>query len=220
MFLYHLDREQNLKENYEIKLRPIVPAPESKFLVEFSSGVSEFGLRHLRSYRSFLNCIQIPPFGEYIELESLRSAIGVQNQKITELTFEIVRRMYFSSLPSRFTSLFALESVSDFNRWPELTCSKHFDIYKIKAPDSTLRFDSNLLRGGLQILIDDSMYNLKYNLDISATSMFDLAYQYWSRSHTKNPRWEYLVPLPAHVLTKVPWDASEDLPVGDCNSTQ
>lgn len=218
MFLYHLDREQSLKENSEIKLHPIVPAPESKFLLEFSSGVSQFGMRQMQRYYSFLDCIQIPSLGEYIKIESLRSAIGEQNQKIIELTFEMVRRMYFSNLPSRFTSLFALDSVSDFRRWPELTYSKQFDIYKIEVPDSTIRFDSNFLRGGLQILTDDSRYNLKYSLDIPIASMLDLACQYWSKSQTENPRWEYLVPLPVKILTKFPWCASEDLPVSDKKS--
>lgn len=212
MFLYHFDRSGNLRPNMPINLIKLDDLPEdlraSKFLSTLEGGISVHGLNHLN-----LRCASYP-FARDItgkilfDETSVSKQISVVNMRILEFNLELVRRAYFQEYPSRFQSLFAVRYIEEFTAWPELhsaegqRCNR---IFQIDVPDEVHRFDSKWLRGGLSFGTAD----LNYHIGYAPSLCFDLAFKYWSKTPSDNPRWEYLLPLPidgarVHLAATVP----------------
>ena len=179
----------------------------SPFIRLFTDGFSFFGLDILCS-----TCPMIPTLFDrsgdspFINVGDLFKIKGQVDNKLIEFIFELVRRLYFSHYPSRFQSLFAVDSVKEFHRWPELLEGKaktfsliDYDVYEISVSDNIPAFDSSWLRGGIAAGIDKGLFFYGVKID----SLFDVAYHYWNRDFTEEPRLEYLVKLPIRVGRKV-----------------
>jgi len=211
MLLYHLDRGHSLKEGMQINLKngsqALSNVENSPFISLFTDGFSFFGLDILCS-----TCPMIPTFFDrsgdspFINVGNLFKIKGQVDIKLIEFIFELVRRLYFSHYPSRFQSLFAVDSVKEFHRWPELLEGKaktfsliDYDVYEISVSDNIPAFDSSWLRGGIAAGIDKGLFFYGVKID----SLFDVAYHYWNKDFTEEPRLEYLVKLPIRVGRKV-----------------
>lgn len=72
-------------------------------------------------------------------------------------------------------------------------------MYEISVSDNIPAFDSSWLRGGIAAGIDKGLFFYGVKID----SLFDVAYHYWNRDFTEEPRLEYLVKLPIRVGRKV-----------------
>ena len=153
MLLYHLDRGHSLKEGMQINLKngsqALSNVENSPFIRLFTDGFSFFGLDILCS-----TCPMIPTLFDrsgdspFINVGDLFKIKGQVDNKLIEFIFELVRRLYFSHYPSRFQSLFAVDSVKEFHRWPELLEGKaktfsliDYDVYEISVSDNIPGFD-------------------------------------------------------------------------------
>lgn len=172
MLLYHLDRGHSLKEGMQINLKngsqALSNVENSHFISLFTDGFSFFGLDILCNI-----CSIIPTFFDrsgdspFINVGNLFKIKGQVDIKLIEFIFELVRRLYFSHYPSRFQSLFAVDSVKEFHRWPELLEGKaktfsliDYDVYEISVSDNIPAFDSSWLRGGIAAGIDKGLFFL------------------------------------------------------------
>lgn len=219
MFLYHCDRNGSLANNQTVSLHPLTDLPEnsrtSLFVQHFTDGVSSHGASYLSSNCPFLENFYITiNDSECIEVCSSRS-IDKQKSNIDsiliEFIFELVRREKFPDAPSRYTSFFAVDSLSEFSKWPELTSKgvnyKSSKFYSFEAPDCLCKFDSSWLKGGLIFGTDHE----KRYLGFLSWPIFDNAINYWSGVPSANPRWEYLVPLPIQQIHLIQNYASHSL---------
>lgn len=199
MVLYHLDRSGSLKTGM-----PINPVPESEIpedlketilYSQFEHGLSKHGLHYLK-----LSCNTFPYWHLmndriFFEKPYFDESLKTIDSQIIELNAELVRRAYFPQYPSRYESLFTVQSIRDFYQWPELSDRESFQnarIFEIEAPNETHGFDSKWLRGGISRGISDTGFYIGY----AAAHCFDFAYKYWSQVPSDSPRWEYLIPLP------------------------
>lgn len=219
MLLYHCDRNGSLVNNQAVSLHPLKDLPEncrtSLFVQHFADGVSSHGVSYLSSNCPFLESFcTMTNNSEYIDVCSSRS-IDKQKSNIDsiliEFIFELVRREKFPDAPSRYTSFFAVDSLSEFSKWPELT-SKDVNcrtpkFYFFEAPEHPCKFDSSWLKGGLIFGTDHG----KRYLGFLSWPIFDNAINYWSGVPSANPRWEYIVPLPIQQIHLLPDYASHPL---------
>ena len=92
MIVYHIDRNNTLKEGLEIQLKLLNNS--NNFFVQtlFPDGLSMHGLHYVDETLQHNQ-------GNLAEYYSL------------EYEYELVRRIYFSKLPSRFQSFFALRNL-------------------------------------------------------------------------------------------------------------
>lgn len=215
MLLYHLDKSHGLQEGIKLNLKNVYPSIEgtntdikdSPFISLFLEGISNWGLSILDC-----NCSTIPAFfvgksmSACINVGDLFEIKGGADSKLIEIVFELVRRLYFSHYPSRFQSIFAVGSIEEFIKWPELLQKNahevsliDYDVYEISVPDNIPTFDSNWLKGGISAGIDKGRFYYGVKID----SFFDFAYHYWNRDFTEAPRLEYLVKLPIKVGRKI-----------------
>lgn len=211
MLLYHLDRSHSLREGMKINLKQIhqefSDIGSSPFTNLFIDGLSSFGCNILEC-----KCPMIPVFSNvngkptFINTDDLFQIKGHVDSKLIEIIFEMVRKLYFSHYPSRFQSLFAVESVEEFFKWPELLQGpvnafslNNYDVYEISTSNNTPFFDSNWLRGGVSAGFDSGCFYYGIKID----GLYDFAYHYWNREFTKEPRMEYLVKLPIKIGKKV-----------------
>jgi len=101
-----------------------------------------------------------------------------------ELLFEQVRRAAFPKCPSRLQSMFAVETLSEAERFQSDYGGAA--IYKVNA-DVTFRGNMTLLHGGNSTLV---------------TSWF--AHQYWKgEAGSQTPFWEWLLKCPVNVCERV-----------------
>lgn len=207
MILYHLDRLKSLKDGQSIELFPLSSLEpdirSSSFLSQFSNGVSSHALTYLTNKCKTLLSLSLPSMTpgkmvDYIAVPSLMINKYFSDAQMSEVTLELVRRSCFPNLPSRFTSLFAVDSVDEFDKWQELThengINQNYPIFSLEVSDSTPKFDSNWLKGGLNLGFDSSIG--KYYLGYMPTANYDFAFNYWSGIPSDLPRWEYLIELP------------------------
>lgn len=212
VLLYHLDRNHSLNEGKTINLRNIHEVVTdndcSPFAQFFKDGVSLFGLGMIDN-----RCPTIPLLStgdattSFINVDDFHRIKSPVDDRLIEITFELVRRLYFPQYPSRFQSLFTVKSIEEFNKWPELfsnglqkpsLCNYH--VYEINVSDNTPSFDSKWLNSGISAGIDK---NRRFYYRVGISFLYDFAYHYWSRDLTDNPRLEYLVKLPVKIGRKV-----------------
>lgn len=203
MKLYHIDRAGTLKDGQRVELQSLEKlskeVQDSYFVKDFKHGVSAHGLNYLNpcvATHPILRSFDGYPF---ISVSDFEAEKGMTDSTIIEVIAEIVRRCYFPSMPSRMVSLFAVKEKTDFEQWPELKNTPQVQYFQIDAPESTPRFDSNLLRGGLNFGNTGSFWYFGFH----PSAPFDLAYRYWSGEISTNPRFEYLVQLPTAQIHKL-----------------
>lgn len=114
----------------------------------------------------------------------------------TEYSFELIRRIYFSDKPSRFTSIFAIEKLEDLKYWSEIY-SKDTPVFEITTEKNLAIFDGNYLKGGLA-LSNNPLYQ-----GFSASLNFEQALNYWSEKQSNSPKPEVLLPLPVRIGKRV-----------------
>lgn len=124
---YHIDRTLKLKEGQNLILDTnfvFGNGLNNDFIKDFlPSGVSKHGEQYLRDILYYYNNQQ------YFNL-NVYEATNALSMYITEYTFELIRRIYYPSQPSRFQSVFALPSLEFVKTWPELVTSS-FQILKL-----------------------------------------------------------------------------------------
>lgn len=199
MILYHLDKARSLQTNTEIQFVPPEKIPtdlkQTDFFSFFEHGISQHGLTYLKLSCSTYPFIQNWNGEIFYTQDSVSYQISTVSMSILEFGVELVRRAYFSQYPSRLQSLFAVRNIDDFRQWPELCRPEeipHENIIALDVSDDTNCFDSRWLRGGLIHGTTGDQYYIGY----SSALCFDLAYKYWSKTPSNDPRWEYLIPLP------------------------
>lgn len=215
MVLYHIDRSGTLQPGADINLLPLDTLSEncigSVFFREFPDGVSYHGCNYTKAECHCLQSINISGY-DFLDSRSVFGQITIASSSLIELTFELVRRNYFPSSPSRFQSLFAVKDLDEFKKWPELLDRAHnpqSHFLELSVPESTPCFDADLVKGGLNCVVEKANANLnRYYIGHLLPACFDMAYKYWSGESTENPRWEYLIrlPLPGTSVREVHWE--------------
>lgn len=163
---YTVDRKGTLFEGQLcslVKHTDVEPPVLSEYVNElFPEGVSSHGERYFLQNQSQVMIVS----------------------PMLELLFEQVRRAAFSDRPSRFQSMFALETLTEACRFQSQFGSG--SIYKVNA-DVVFRGNMNFLNAGNSIL---------------ATSWF--ANQYWKgEPGLQEPFWEFLLKCPVKVGERV-----------------
>lgn len=201
MILYHLDRAGNLPATGRLELFPLSDLPkvylQSKFFSYFSGGVSKFCLSYFDGLSRHINSIFLSNCEEALFVRSFLSAKAPIDTQVIEFTYELVRRLHFPQMPSRLTSFFAVDHpalLTQHQQWGFPITNKS-RLFALTAPDDTPKFDANLLRGGIVFGGEPS----KHHMGALLPCTYDSAYQYWSGQATPNPKWEYLIQLPADL---------------------
>lgn len=199
MKLYHLDRSSTIRPNQNISLKPLsslsADMTSSPFLSCFSQGISYHGLNQLRDSCPYIEGKPSATGELLLSPQSFSARKSLVDEQIIEVVFELVRRAHFPDLPSRFTSLFAVNSLNEFSLWPELTNAERFpyqQVIEIDVPDGIPCFDASFLQGGLIFDQQKGQYYMGF-LPVAAV---DFAFRYWSGHRSDHPRIEYLIPLP------------------------
>ncbi len=189
MKYYHIDRSNSLSEGQTISLnKEFTPNNDSgKLLIQklFPDGVSAHGTHYLNDNVYFFNTGL--PLVQNIATSNNQNSIY-----FAEYAFELVRKIFFPSMPSRYTSLFALKKLDEINQWPELT-NNRYRIFEIATIDEFPVFDASFLGGGLCFNFQN-MYQ-----GFSPSINFKHAFSYWSEEVSVNPKLEVLLPLPITV---------------------
>jgi hypothetical protein len=184
MLLYHLDRSNSLQLNSNIQLKPLVsynPSETTNFINSlFENGVSCMG----QTYLNFCNY----------------SDSDLANTFNIEFIFESVRRENFRDIPSRFTSIFATQTLEQLKVWYSHMGYDKTSIaqpsIKVIETNNSFRFDASWR--DIQIL-DNNQNRL-----FSPFAYYYYAQQYWSGKIGSYPRMEMLCPLPVSVIDTMP----------------
>lgn len=180
MKFYHIDRAKKLSEGQVLQLNE---APAINNLIidgnnmseEFNAALDDlFNSRLSNHGRGYI--YNLDPENTMIKME---------------LTFELIRKIFFSNCPSRYKSFYAVgrgelgrlmdEFGENFN-----TCN----IYEVKS-DNCFKADMHLLKGDGRII--DIIYAKKY----------------WSQEESDNPLIEYLLEYPIKVVRRI--DSLDDI---------
>ena len=130
----------------------------------FPKGISKFGEQYLHEYY-------------YPENQN--------NEFIIESVFELIRRLKYPNLKSRFQSTFGCLTIEDAKKIKEITFKGEGNIYKV-ACDSYFIADMNLLNQARSII----------GIEI-------IANKYWSGIYSKNPTIEVLMNYPVEIIEKI-----------------
>lgn len=193
LIYYHIDRTHSLSEGKLITLNNNFQTnnPNGQILIDkmFPSGISKHGEHYLNDsvyyFASSLSC-----------LDNIFNSNTQNSIFFTEYTFELIRRIYFSNKPSRFTSLFAIEKLEDLKYWPEIY-SKDTPVFEITTENKLAIFDGNYLKGGLAFS-NNPLYQ-----GFSASLNFEQALNYWSGKQSNSPKPEVLLSLPVTIGKRV-----------------
>lgn len=208
MGYYHVDRAGSLSVGMELPLLNDFDSPGwsvdgfgSMLESLFPEGISKHGLQYLR-----------PP--AYPE-ESLNDEAELR-MRVLEQNLELCRRAAFPDRPSRFQSIFCVESISDLLAWPELL-APGFAIYEIEPlpPGAStshnpnrapFRADAAHLAGGCLQTQEGNARGMIL-MDYSLSRDYGNASRYWSGCASPHPKWEWAVPLPVRVAARAAlWD--------------
>lgn len=127
-------------------------------------------------------------------LEDLNKINAHNSMYITEYTFELIRKLCFSNMPSRFTSLFALESLDDLQHWDLL--QGNFSIFEIEISEPVVKLDASFLKGGIAL---NFVKDFQFYEGFSPSINFYNAKKYWSGLFSEKPQPEVLISLPIKV---------------------
>lgn len=207
MKAYHISRRLDLKEGTAIKLHDslevgtqvtdkalseLFPSGIEKnslsieFIKEFfPDGVSSHGINFLRVYNY--------SFYEQYSRENIERSNSNLSEAITEYSFELVRRLKYPHIPSRFESLFALENLDDVEKWSELTTG-NYKIFEIELDPPLFKLDGSFLLSGVYF-----RRNMNATVDEGFFAEFNWGFsnKYWSSLNNKDMKKpELLIKLP------------------------
>lgn len=195
MILYHLDRENSFptkKDEQFIKPSKILNIDEVKNQSnqEYVHGISNHGDKYLSFFDE-----------NYDSMEETYNNFRIYT---IEYIFEMVRRLYFPNLPSRFTSLFACKTKDEIMCWYDVLTHN-----KQKYPNITIKIISTDRK---TLICDtywrDGISNLLFYNDRSVFSPFayhEYAINYWKGIKGKKPRMEVLCELPVTIIESIPY---------------
>ncbi|RGD76380.1 DUF2441 domain-containing protein [Faecalicoccus pleomorphus] len=191
MKLYHIDRSNQLKENKVIQLNKNFVNSDSEinnfFNSLFPSGISHHGEFYLNDYCTF------PP--SEICTYYLQHDINEIGIHATECYIELFRKAYYPHLPSRFTSLFALENIEDISLWPELTQSK-YRIFEIEYTEKIYKFDASFIKAVVSQINGE---NNQTQISFCPITVLNEINKYLSGKLSDTPQPEILLPLPVTI---------------------
>lgn len=102
-----------------------------------------------------------------------------------ELVFELVRKASFPSMPSRFQSVFAFETLSE---------AQNFKANNSKYPSLIY-----LVEGQRSVKLDMSLLKIGFNAAVGIL----LAEKYWSGQQSEIPEWEVLIQPPIKIIRQI-----------------
>lgn len=176
MIAYHIDRDHRLKQGQVLGLYHNSNEPSFLERHMFPNGLSYHGLH-------------------YINEECQNIGGNKPSYYIMEYELELIRKCYFSKLPSRFQSFFALKSLDDVKQWSNIWDTSA-PIWAIEYDESqSIIRDSNLLCPGLKKQDSNDSFNLN--------DSFLYYYSYWNGYNTPRPRLEILIAPPVKILELV-----------------
>ncbi len=143
---------------------------ESTLRELFPDGLSLHGQRYL---------LERYPYGQNV----------VAVSPVIELVAELIRRLAYPQLPSRFQALFACETL-DSARLFRSRGQPFNRIFRVRG-NSHFRADMNLL-----------------SLGPTAASSLNLVHKYWKGAASSEPFWEIILPPPVQVVEQVDPPAS------------
>ena len=189
MKYYHIDRNNTLFEGQIISTQKnfIPNNSDGIFLVEklFPNGVSMHGAHYLNDNAYFF-------YRTKALIEEIYNSNNINSIYFAEYAFELIRRLFFPSKPSRYESLFALENLNDIKMWSELT-NTNYRVFEIETEDVFQTFDANFIRGGLCFNAKELYQGFSPSLN------FKLAFSYWAGEKSDVPKPEVLLPLPVTI---------------------
>lgn len=171
---YHADRTNSLKEGSQLTLqfsRGALPAMTNRseaYLTMFEGGVSAHGYNYL--------------------LRDGRPNPNSDSDGIMEMLLEYLRRVHYPIRPSRYQSLFAVQSVEQAVSFAEshppegLTDTYRYSVWEVEGQGSEFIADSQWLSWGE-----------------CWTEVLVRFHYYWRGIATNDPKPEVLIPLPVTV---------------------
>lgn len=196
--MLHVDRSGSLRVGDELKLeRALVvdgePGLTAHISSRFPDGLSRHGLRYLYEGSPdpawTLNHgrrVTRPGEPETVVVtveEAAEHAMEATNHQI-EIVFELVRREVAPHAPSRFASIFAVDSARDARRFHEAFPGPATPFLCTLRGEPGPRFDMQWLTGG------------------SGLKLWHQAANYWTSVPTDDPLWEYVLPAPQQVTER------------------
>lgn len=188
MIAYHIDRKRNsFHDGQIITLNndfSHFDHEKFQFFAEkmFPDGLSSHGTYFISDTAYYVK----PPF----YLTDIKKGHDFSACFYIEYSLELIRRVYFPHLPSRYQSFFAISSLENINDWPELT-NKPYDIWEVDIGEDYHMFDSNLLKGGITCLMNDNEFIQQF----SPSLCFELSFSYWNKSRGDISRLEIITNL-------------------------
>lgn len=171
MLAYHLDRSEKLKEGYELHLLDTSANLDDQIVELYGfNKVSHWGKL---CYEYLLN-----PF-TFTDINSM-------NSFQIDLQAEIIRKQFYSNMPSRFKSIFAVKQISDFIPWAKyFSINQCPHIFEIECDASQcIELDATYLKGGITC---------------NPNSQIESLHKYWSGQLSNSPLLELLIPLPVTI---------------------
>lgn len=179
MILYHIDRYNTLYEGQLITLdNPSFSKDSDDYKLSrfmFPDGISYHGSHYLH--------------------ETISDSFDILNSSMIEIHLEMIRRIYYSSLPSRMTSLFAIPSMEEVIYWAQIL-NPIYSVFIIDVPTSQFIIrDAAFLKGGIHQVQSGLSYSPAYNI-------LPLIH-YWEGTYSKHPHLECIVRLPVRIGQKI-----------------
>lgn len=143
----------------------------------FPNGLSPHGLSMLLKYQSSDSSFQEP---------------------ITEIVFELIRQLHFSTAPSRLNSVYASETIEQAEQWQKLW-HKNFNniagqtaqtLWTIEYETEAQLYDANWL----------DYFSFEGHKEFSYLAKLENALHYWQHDFTPTPLPELLIPYPVKVV--------------------
>lgn len=173
MILYHVDRTMKLESGSIINFQGLPKTANSEIIeycdLHFPEGLSNIGL----IYTTYA----VPEESTYATHTS-------------EIFLELYRQKNFPSLPSRFQSICASDTIEQAIKW--------FHMLKLKNANIVIIESNNYFKA-------DATWRDLIAGNLSIASVEDWTHNYWSEkmnAHCSRP--EYLVKLPVKIHTVVP----------------
>lgn len=182
MIAYRFDRRNEIFVGQTITLTPFLVDELNEYnrfiRGEFPEGVTSHGMSY------FINTMNV----DYLKPNTIDNFISAT----IEAVFELRRQLHFPDMPSRYQSIFAVESLEDAKKWKSILEGKiEYPLYELEFESQSHKLDASWLSMGSPIAF--SICNF-------------LADKYWSGESSDNPIYELLIRTPAKVVRKLPDD--------------
>lgn len=171
MFVYHIDRTNSISINQILSLKNGFDLKDIFNI--YDNSLSIHGIRYLSK-------------NPYNDIHSF----------LWEIATEYVRILKYPQYPSRFQSLFAVESLEQLYVWKNFFEQSNFQIVKLEC-SKIYKFDANWITkpGSFKNYLQTNKFD-----NVSFASYCYFADKYWSGQPSSSPLWELLVPLPCKCV--------------------